>query len=59
MGYGQDAVAEARRVLGLPPGADLEQVTHAYRALARTWHPGGGRGGPVAGQQATRLAGCG
>ena len=30
---------DALRVLGLQPGADAGQVTHAYRALARAWHP--------------------
>ena len=26
-------------VLGVPPGADLDDVTAAYRRLARQWHP--------------------
>ena len=30
---------EALRVLGLGPGAGPEQITRAYRALARAWHP--------------------
>ncbi|WP_160311706.1 J domain-containing protein [Streptacidiphilus melanogenes] len=39
MEAGRDPATAARRVLGLGPSADLEQVTQAYRTLARAWHP--------------------
>ena len=42
-------VAEAYRVLGLAPGASVEEVRAAYRRLMRRVHPDlGGSGGLAA-----------
>jgi hypothetical protein len=39
--------AEAYRILGLPPGASLEEVRAAYRRLIRRVHPDMGGSGPL------------
>ena len=32
-------MADAYQTLGIAPGATVEEIKSAYRALARQWHP--------------------
>ncbi|CAN5820080.1 hypothetical protein BH23ACT8_BH23ACT8_21740 [soil metagenome] len=47
VGTGAVSPAEARRLLGVPLGADRAAVTRAYRGMARRAHPDAG-GDPAA-----------
>lgn len=47
-----DPMANARRLLGVPPGADAQSVKRAYRRLARAFHPDAHPGADEAAQRA-------